>query len=212
MTFSLLPLLLGLTLGSPTVDAGVYVAVQTPGYAVVGDPWSPYYAPPYRPGWMWVEGWYDEYGYWHPGYWVPVRSRPGYVWVHGYWNGPMYMEGYWRPVYRYGYTWYDGYYHSGRWIPGRWATYHHGVSHHSSRHDRWDDRYDRDRRDRYDHDRHDRYDRNPHYRSHQDVRSEQRPDSSRDRPDRSDEGRRGGDEGRRGGDEGRRGGDEGRRR
>ena len=48
MTFSLLPLLLGLTLGSPAADAGVHFAVHAPGFAVVVDPWSPWYMPPHR--------------------------------------------------------------------------------------------------------------------------------------------------------------------
>ena len=85
--------LLGLVLlpstafAGPHVRASVHVAV--PGVSVVvTDPWGPGYAPAARPGFVWVSGHYDRWGFWTPGYWVPAGARPGYVWVNGYWSGP----------------------------------------------------------------------------------------------------------------------------
>lgn len=99
----------------------VRAVVPVPGIRVVINPWAPGYAPAPRPGWVWVEGHYDEDGNWIPGYWRPAFDRPGYVWVPGHWNGAVYVDGYWREADRPGFVWVEGHYEGNRWVPGYWA-------------------------------------------------------------------------------------------
>lgn len=57
-----------------------------------------------------------RYGYWNPGYWRPVRSAPraGYAYVPGWWDGDIYIEGYYRRQARRDGSW--------RWIDGQYAN------------------------------------------------------------------------------------------
>ena len=95
------------------------------GVTVVVNPWSAAWAPVARPGWAWVGGSYDRYGYWRPGYWRPVAQRYGYAWAGGYWVGSSWVEGYWRPTSRHGYAWVEGGYNRyGTWQEGYWQGRH----------------------------------------------------------------------------------------
>jgi hypothetical protein len=84
-------------------------------------PWDAYWVPPARYGWNWAPG-YWAYGYWHPGYWFPTASPPvGYVYVDGWWEGDVYVDGYYRVDHRKGWSWVDGYYgDDGAYVRGHW--------------------------------------------------------------------------------------------
>ncbi|MCB9693408.1 MAG: YXWGXW repeat-containing protein [Alphaproteobacteria bacterium] len=84
------------------------------------DVFTPDYRPGHRPGFVWVDGYYDGYG-WVPGFWQPVSTRSGYTWVAGYWAGGSYIDGYWRPVSRAGYYWVPGYYSGRSFVAGYWS-------------------------------------------------------------------------------------------
>lgn len=107
-------------LASQPAHAAVVVSVWSPG-VVVFDPYTPAYQPAPRVDYQWVPGWYDEYGYFVPGYWQPVAPNPGYIWAWGYWTGRTYHEGYWRPATQSGRTWIDGYYVNGRYTSPQWV-------------------------------------------------------------------------------------------
>lgn len=92
-----------------------------PAVVVHVDAFSPYYRPPVRAGYVWVDGYYDAWGGWVPGYYQPVSTRPGYSWVPGYWAGNAYVAGYWRPTVRSGYYWAPGYYNGRSWVAGSWS-------------------------------------------------------------------------------------------
>lgn len=102
-------------------------------YSVVGfgfavSPWAVTWAPPARPGWVWVAGHYNSWGYWTPGFWTPVRTAPvvnnnTYVYVPGWWQDELYVEGYWRPEARDDgdWLWVEGYYlEDGTYVSGHW--------------------------------------------------------------------------------------------
>lgn len=191
MLFPIIAILAGLT--SSPAEAGVHVDVTVPGVHIVFDPWSPAYVPAPRPGYVWIPGFFDAWGSWHPGHWRPVEVRPGYVWVDGYWVGPQYIEGYWRPTYRAGYSWIDGYYYRGTWYPGRWATPSEYARHRAyDARDRAEDRADhaedmRDRREDYYDRMEDRTDRNPYDREDVRDRAEDRTDRAEDSRDRRED-------------------------
>ncbi len=115
---------------SPSYGARHYAhgrhAVRSYGYVGYANPWSATWVPTARPGWSWVGGRYDRYGYWIPGAWRPLAARPGYVWVSGFWDGGAWIDGYWRPATRYGYRWVDGAYDRGVWVDGYWVDLRHG--------------------------------------------------------------------------------------
>lgn len=100
----------------------VRVSVALPGVNVRVGPWSVHYRAAQRPGYVWVDG-YWQAGVWYPGHYVPVGGppTPGYVWVNGYWDGEVYVDGFWRPPRKRGYVWMDGYYDGGVWIAGGWV-------------------------------------------------------------------------------------------
>lgn len=91
-----------------------------PAVVVHVDAFAPYYQPPVRAGYVWIEGAYDPWGNWIPGYYEPVAARAGYAWVPGYWAGSAWVEGYWRPQARAGYYWNPGYYAGRTWVAGSW--------------------------------------------------------------------------------------------
>ncbi len=103
-----------------------HAATVVVSFGFVVNPWVVTWAPPPRAGWTWTAGWYDAWGYYHPGYWVPVSPAPvyrsvQYVYVPGWWEGNTYVEGFYRPTSRAGWTWVDGYYLSdGSYVPGHW--------------------------------------------------------------------------------------------
>lgn len=167
-----LSLLPSTALAGPHVRASVHVAV--PGVSVVLNPWGPGYVPAARPGWVWVGGHYDRWGYWNPGHWVPAASRAGYVWVNGYWTGGTYVDGYWRPSARPGYAWHDGYYSHGRWVSGGWAAHQYRAA----QHERWEDI--REARE----DRHERWEDRNEYREDQAERREDRAERREDQAER----------------------------
>jgi hypothetical protein len=54
-----------------------------------------------RPGWVYVDGYWDWNGYeyvWRDGYWE--RDRPGYVYVRGYWSNDRGNHRYHRHTWR----------------------------------------------------------------------------------------------------------------
>ncbi len=90
-------------------------------------PWVVTWAPPPRAGWTWVPGYWAPGGWWVPGHWMPVGPAPvyypgvTYVYVPGWWQGAIYVDGYWRAEARSGWTWVEGYYLTdGTYIPGHW--------------------------------------------------------------------------------------------
>ncbi len=74
--------------------------------------------------WVWVDGMWLPDGTYVWGYWAPAAASPeGYVWEPGFWDGEVWVEGFWRPVARPGYRWVsarygdDGIYRAGYWEP-----------------------------------------------------------------------------------------------
>jgi hypothetical protein len=60
--------------------------------------------------WRWVDGAYAPDGTYVPGHWRPTSAAPdGYLWEPGFFDGEVWVEGYWRPAARAGY----------RWVPAR---------------------------------------------------------------------------------------------
>ncbi|MFZ5477648.1 MAG: hypothetical protein ACOZNI_12800, partial [Myxococcota bacterium] len=89
------------------------------------DPWVDHWAPPGRPGWVWVPGHWSGPrwipGHWAPSYGPPVYAGARYVYVPGWWVGPVYVDGYWRTEARDGWVWVDGYYlEDGTYVWGHW--------------------------------------------------------------------------------------------
>ena len=85
--------------------------------------WHDWWIPPHRAGWGWVGGGWS-YGLWLPGYWQPVAVAPmGYAYVPGWWQGDLYVDGYYRVDNRDGWVWVqgayldDGAFESGTWMP-----------------------------------------------------------------------------------------------
>ena len=94
-------------------------------FGFVVSPWDVYWIPPARGGWSWSPG-YWSFGVWHPGCWVPVGPAPvGYVYVDGWWDGQVYVDGYYRVSHRNGWTWSEGSYQDddtysrGHWEPDK---------------------------------------------------------------------------------------------
>ena len=103
-----------------------HAATVVVSFGFVVNPWVVTWAPPPRAGWSWVGGYYDPYGFYHPGYWAPSAPpvtyvSAGYVFVPGWWQGATYIEGYYRAPSRAGWLWVDGYYLSDNsYVPGHW--------------------------------------------------------------------------------------------
>ncbi|MEL6343639.1 MAG: hypothetical protein AAFV53_10950 [Myxococcota bacterium] len=91
-------------------------------------PWSVAWTPQARRGWVWVAGYYNAFGFWQPGYWVPNRTAPvvyntTYVYEQGFWQDDLYVEGYWRPDQREDgdWEWIEGYYlEDNTYVSGHW--------------------------------------------------------------------------------------------
>jgi hypothetical protein len=100
----------------------VYATWSVVNFGFYCDPWSTYWAPPFRAGWGWNPGWWAGTMWW-PGYWSPLGAAPvGYAYVPGYWYNDVYVDGWYRPAQRdNGWTWVDGYYlDDGTFIRGHW--------------------------------------------------------------------------------------------
>ena len=74
--------------------------------------------------WVWVEGYYLKDGTYVSGHWEPGNIAPdGYTWEAGFFDGEVWVEGFWRPSFRSDYVWIsawydsDGIYRSGFWEP-----------------------------------------------------------------------------------------------
>lgn len=78
----------------PTMDAPEgYVWV--PGF-FDGETWMEgFWRPEYRTDFRWADGYFDEDGVFHAGYWVPVEDQDGFVWIPGWFDGKAWVEGYW---------------------------------------------------------------------------------------------------------------------
>ena len=79
--------------------AGTHVAigVQIGRPVVVPAPVAvnPYRPPCPGPGYVWIEGYYDEFGNWYAGYWA-LPPYAGSYWVAPRYYGHRYYPGYWR--------------------------------------------------------------------------------------------------------------------
>ncbi|MEQ1501590.1 MAG: hypothetical protein ABMB14_05135 [Myxococcota bacterium] len=116
------PVVVHPTVVRPVVRPVVHVATPVVRINLGFDAWNPRSAPVYRPGYVFVTGHYDQAGFWVPGHYRPVETRTGYVWEDGYWDGGVYVEGYWREVNRPGERWIAGHYTPNRgWVPGHWS-------------------------------------------------------------------------------------------
>lgn len=77
------------------------------------------------PDLVWVSGHPGPGGYWVAGHCARVGAPPraGWVYVPGYWNGAIWISGFWRPTARAGFRWVeervseDGAYETGYWEP-----------------------------------------------------------------------------------------------
>jgi hypothetical protein len=85
---------------------------------------SGYYRVAERDRWRWIEGRYGPDDSYIPGHWQPTGAVPdGYTWEAGFFDGEIWVEGYWRPVARGGYRWVparttsDGVRNGGYWDP-----------------------------------------------------------------------------------------------
>jgi hypothetical protein len=107
-----------------------------------------YYRTQARVGWSWADGRYMS-GRYIPGTWQPNGSAPsGYQWEAGFFDGAVWVDGFWRPSHRVGYqwtaatldssgvfshgywepmqrrpgmTWVPGWYDGARWTEGYWT-------------------------------------------------------------------------------------------
>ena len=83
-----------------------------------------YYRAPFRKGFYWVKGKTDQNGNWIPAYWQPLRKAPsGQAWAPGYWDGTIWVGGFWRPSSRPGYIWAGPSWQQGHWKGGHWRAY-----------------------------------------------------------------------------------------
>lgn len=94
------------------------------GFGFQTNAWQDTWRPPVRAGWTWQGGYWNQFGYWCPGYWQPrtrVRAPVGYTYVPGWWENKAYVDGYYRREARSGWQWEDGYYlENGSYIRGHW--------------------------------------------------------------------------------------------
>ncbi len=169
---------------------------------IVVNPWAAAWRPAPRAGWVWTAGFYDRWGRWHPGHWVPAAARPGAVWVPGHWSGARYVDGYWRPEARSGHLWVQGDYdRDGYWREGYWKERYDAAQAAERREDRYEAAEDR---------REAAEDRSEH-REDRAERAEDRAESAEDRHTQAEgygDGRSGGGGGESGGG-GERGGERG---
>jgi hypothetical protein len=78
----------GALMAAPRVAIGVHIGAPAP--VVVRD-----YRPPCPgPGYLWIDGYNDEYGYWVEGYWE-LPPYAGAYWVAPRYEGPRFFAGYW---------------------------------------------------------------------------------------------------------------------
>ncbi len=106
------------------------VAPAPRGYDYVPGWWmGPVYVEGYwrlrrRRGWVWVDVVYLEDGSCRWPHWRPdLQPPPGYTWEPGFWDGELWVDGFWRPEHRAGFTWVEAWYseeglfHAGYWYP-----------------------------------------------------------------------------------------------
>ena len=61
-----------------------------------GEEWiEGFWRPEYRSGFVWVSSWFDDDGIYHTGYWEPIQATQGQVWIPGWFDGNVWIEGYW---------------------------------------------------------------------------------------------------------------------
>jgi hypothetical protein len=61
-----------------------------------GEDWvEGFWRPASRSGYRWVDGRYVEDGTYQAGYWEPTEPRPGFVWIPGWFDGEVWVQGYW---------------------------------------------------------------------------------------------------------------------
>ena len=118
---TLAALFISLIAASPAMASHPGYYGPGPSVVVQVDAFAPGHRPAPRAGYVWIDGYYDAYG-WVPGWWEPTYSRAGYAWVPGYWAGPQYIDGYWRANARAGYYWSAGYYDGRSYVRGGWIN------------------------------------------------------------------------------------------
>jgi hypothetical protein len=97
----------GTLLAQPRLAIGVRIGAPAPVVVPAPVAVSAYRPPCPGPGYMWIDGYYDEAGSWFDGYWT-LPPYTGAYWIAprlyggrfytGYWNGP---RGYYRPAPRF---------------------------------------------------------------------------------------------------------------
>lgn len=117
---TLAALIISFVVASPALASHPGYYGQGPTVVVQVDAFSPDYRPAPRAGYIWIDGYYDAYG-WVPGWWEPSYTRAGYAWVPGYWAGPQYVAGFWRSNVRAGHYWSAGYYNGRNFVSGGWV-------------------------------------------------------------------------------------------
>ena len=85
-----------------------------------------FYRPQVRVGFTWTNG-YWQGGIYIPGFWRPVKKHArGYMWVPGHWYGGRWVKGLWRYTRRSGYVWIPGHWNNeGVWAHGHWRPKNH---------------------------------------------------------------------------------------
>ena len=97
----------GSAFAAPHISIGV--GIGTPGYyAPAPVPYVAARPPMPGPGYIWIDGYYDAYGQFVPGYWS-MPPYAGAYWVTPRYYGGRYYSGYWNGPrgYGYGYRGYD---------------------------------------------------------------------------------------------------------
>jgi hypothetical protein len=54
-----------------------------------------FWRPEFRPGFAWVSALFDTDGVFHSGYWLPLEDQQASVWIPGWFDGNVWIEGYW---------------------------------------------------------------------------------------------------------------------
>ncbi len=94
--------------------------VWSRGHRTPTQSWSPgYWRPATKDSFTWVDGGFG-YGQWIAASWYPIQKKKDHLWSGGYYNGTVWVNGYYRPVVRTGYYWGNPYWYGGAYTYGAW--------------------------------------------------------------------------------------------